>query len=79
MKRSAAPAVLLPRVQTTAAPVPDNGNGAIRHANRQRILAVANTVFACPGFAAASPAAIAAAAGLPKADVHDDFGSRQQL
>ena len=46
MKRSAAPAVLLPRVQTTATPVPDNVNGAIRHANRPRFLAAANTVCA---------------------------------
>ena len=46
MKRSAALAVLLQRVQTTATPVPDNGNGAIRQANRPRFMAAANTVCA---------------------------------
>ena len=51
--------------------------GAIRQANRERILAAANGVFARAGFAAATTAAIADAAGLPKANVHYDFGSKQ--
>ena len=51
--------------------------GAIRQANRERILAAANGVFARAGFAAATTAAIAKAAGLPKANVHYDFGSKQ--
>jgi len=53
--------------------------GLIRQANRERILGAANQVFARAGFGGATTAAIAEAAGLPKANVHYYFGSKQQL
>jgi TetR/AcrR family transcriptional regulator len=55
------------------------GKGLIRQANRERILAAANRVFARAGFGGATTAAIAEAAGLPKANVHYYFGSKAQL
>jgi len=51
----------------------------IRLANRERILAAASQVFARTGFGGATTAAIAEAAGLPKANVHYYFGSKAQL
>ena len=51
--------------------------GARCQAKREGILAAANGVFARAGFAEATAAAIADAAGLPKANVHYDFGSKQ--
>lgn len=80
MKRSAALAAAPARVKATVVPSGDiTTKGAIRQANRERILVAANGVFARAGFAAATTAAIAAAAGLPKANVHYYFGSKQQL
>ncbi len=80
MKRSAALAAAPARVKATVVPSGDiTTKGAIRQANRERILVAANGVFARAGFAAATTAAVAAAAGLPKANVHYYFGSKQQL
>jgi TetR/AcrR family transcriptional regulator len=53
--------------------------GQIRQRNRERILGAANRVFARAGFNGATTAAIAEAAGLPKANVHYYFGSKQAL
>jgi len=51
----------------------------IRQSNEALIVAVAEHVFAGAGFAGATMAAIATAAGLPKANVHYYFGSKQAL
>ena len=53
--------------------------GQIRHVNRELILGAANRVFARAGFNGATMAAIAEAAGLPKANLHYYFGSKEQL
>lgn len=53
--------------------------GHIRQANRERILAAAEQVFARAGFNGATMGAIAEAAGLPKANLHYYFGSKQEL
>jgi TetR/AcrR family transcriptional regulator len=53
--------------------------GQIRQANEAHILAAAERVFAGAGFAGATMAAIAEAAGLPKANLHYYFGSKQDL
>lgn len=80
MKRSAALAAAPARVKATVVAWGDiTTQGAVRQANRERILVAANGVFARAGFAAATTAAIAAAAGLPKANLHYYFGSKQQL
>ena len=53
--------------------------GQIRQANLQRILGAAEKVFARAGFNGATMAAIAEAAGLPKANLHYYFGSKPEL
>jgi TetR/AcrR family transcriptional regulator len=53
--------------------------GRIRRRNEAVILAAAERVFAESGFAGASMAQIAAAAGLPKANLHYYFGTKEQL
>ncbi len=53
--------------------------GQIRQTNEALILAAAEQVFAGAGFAGATTAAIAEAAGLPKANLHYYFGSKQEL
>lgn len=53
--------------------------GQIRRINRELILGAANRVFARAGFNGATTAAIAEAAGLPKANLHYYFGSKEQL
>ncbi len=53
--------------------------GPIRQANRQRILAAAEPVFARSGFNGATMAAIAEGAGLPKANLHYYFGNKHEL
>lgn len=50
-----------------------------RPAPRERILGAAEKVFARSGFGGATMAAIAEAAGLPKANLHYHFGSKQEL
>lgn len=57
----------------------DVGKGQIRQANEALILAAAEQVFAGAGFGGATMAAIAEAAGLPKANLHYYFGSKQEL
>ena len=53
--------------------------GSIRQANEALILAAAERVFAGAGFAGATMAAIAEAAGLPKANLHYYFGAKLAL
>jgi TetR/AcrR family transcriptional regulator len=53
--------------------------GQIRAENRRLILAAAERVFAAAGFKGATMAAIAEAAGLPKANLHYYFGSKPVL
>jgi TetR/AcrR family transcriptional regulator len=53
--------------------------GQIRATNRARILVAAEQVFARAGFSGATMEAIAAAAGLPKANLHYYFGSKPEL
>jgi len=63
-----------------AAAQPDEAaKGAIRQANEARILSAAERVFAGAGFAGATMAGISEAAGLPKANLHYYFGSKQDL
>lgn len=53
--------------------------GQIRQTNEALILAAGERVFAGAGFGGATMAAIAEAAGLPKANLHYYFGSKQEL
>lgn len=53
--------------------------GHIRQANESLILAAAESVFARAGFGGATMAAIAQASGLPKANLHYYFGSKEVL
>ncbi len=57
----------------------DAAKGQIRQANEALILAAAERVFAGAGFGGATMAAIADAAGLPKANLHYYFGAKQDL
>ena len=61
-------------------PAPDEAaKGQIRQANENLILNAAERVFAGAGFGGATMAAIAEASGLPKANLHYYFGSKQVL
>ena len=53
--------------------------GAKRRLNETRILEAAERIFAERGYSAASTAAIAAFAGLPKANLHYYFRTKQAL
>ena len=53
--------------------------GLIRQVNEARILGAGERVFARAGFNGATMAAIADEAGLPKANLHYYFGSKQGL
>ena len=53
--------------------------GQIRQANENIILNAAEKVFAGAGFGGATMAAIATASGLPKANLHYYFGSKEVL
>jgi TetR/AcrR family transcriptional regulator len=56
-----------------------NGGGSIRARNESRILKAAEAVFAKKGFSGASTAEIAQRAGVPKANLHYYFRTKQQL
>ena len=56
-----------------------NQGGRIRRRNRARIMEAAEEVFAEQGFTGATTAAIAARAGLPKANLHYYFGTKEAL
>src|SRR5271156_6692360 len=51
----------------------------IREGNERAILAAAESVFAEHGFGGATMAAIAARAGVPKANIHYYFPNKQRL
>src|SRR3546814_3474914 len=53
--------------------------GQIRGRNRALLLAAAEEVFATQGYRGATTAAIAKKAGLPKANVHYYFGTKEAL
>ena len=55
----------------------DTALSSIRRASRQRILAATEKVFARHGFDGATMAQLAAAAGLPKANLHYYFGTKE--
>ena len=59
--------------------VADAPKGPIRQANEALILSAAEKVFARAGFGGATMAAIAEASGLPKANLHYYFGSKEVL
>ena len=64
----------------SSSPAPEDASkGQIRQANEALILVAAERIFAGAGFAGATMAAIAEAAGLPKANLHYYFGSKQEL
>lgn len=63
----------------SASLVPDTPKGHIRQANELVILAAAEKVFARAGFGGATMAAIAIGSGLPKANLHYYFGSKEVL
>ncbi len=58
---------------------PNGEPGRIGKRNRARILQAAEALFAERGFSGATMAAIAARAGLPKANLHYYFGTKQAL
>ena len=72
-----------PRKRAIASPAPapedDAIKGQIRKSNENRILGAAEKVFARAGFSGATMAAIATASGLPKANLHYYFGSKDVL
>lgn len=71
-----------PRTRATAAsPLPEEDpiKGQIRKSNENRILGAAEKVFARAGFSGATMASIATASGLPKANLHYYFGSKDVL
>lgn len=59
--------------------VADASKGLIRQTNEVLILSAAEKVFARAGFAGATMAAIAEGSGLPKANLHYYFGSKEVL
>jgi TetR/AcrR family transcriptional regulator len=60
------------------APEPETG-GRVRQRNVARILAAAERVFAARGFEGATTSKIAREAGLPKANVHYYFGTKEAI
>lgn len=60
-------------------PGTDASQGQIRQSNERVILAAAESIFARAGFGGATMAAIAQASGLPKANLHYYFGSKEAL
>ena len=59
--------------------VTDPSKGLIRQTNEALILSAAEKVFARAGFGGATMAAIAESSGLPKANLHYYFGSKDVL
>jgi TetR/AcrR family transcriptional regulator len=64
---------------TTATAPGGRGRQARGDTAREALLAAAERVFARAGFNGATTAAIAAAAGLPKANLHYHYGSKRAL
>lgn len=65
--------------QKARAATPRNGTGSIRERNETKILQAAEAVFAKKGFNGASTAEIARRAGVPKANLHYYFRTKQRL
>jgi TetR/AcrR family transcriptional regulator len=69
--------------EQAVAPNTETGNdavqGQIRQSNERVILAAAESIFARAGFGGATMASIALASGLPKANLHYYFGSKETL
>jgi len=65
--------------EARAATGEESSPGHIRVRNRALILAAAEEVFATQGYRGATTAAIAKKAGLPKANVHYYFGTKEAL
>jgi len=59
--------------------ITEPSKGLIRQANEALILSAAEKVFARAGFSGATMAAIAEGSGLPKANLHYYFGSKDVL
>ncbi len=59
--------------------VTESSKGLIRQTNEALILSAAEKVFARAGFSGATMAGIAEASGLPKANLHYYFGSKEVL
>ncbi len=71
---------LLPMTRSTPARAADSRRpGPKRRHNEARILEAAEAVFAEAGFSGARTAAIARRAGLPKANLHYYFGTKEAL
>ena len=66
-------------LNTSNAPQDETSKGLIRQTNESRILSSAEKVFARAGFGGATMAAIATESGLPKANLHYYFGSKDVL
>ncbi|MEP3246153.1 MAG: TetR/AcrR family transcriptional regulator [Sneathiella sp.] len=56
-----------------------SNQGRIRQENKKRIMSAAEKVFSENGFRGSTTAAIAAEAGLPKANIHYYFGTKEEL
>jgi TetR/AcrR family transcriptional regulator len=69
----------MPSTRSTQTRPDDSSKGQIRQTNEAVILAAAERVFASGGFSGATMAAIAEAAGLPKANIHYYFRSKDAL
>jgi TetR/AcrR family transcriptional regulator len=67
------------RAATGAADAPSRRKAAIRATNESHLIACAEAVFAERGFQGASTALIAERAGLPKANLHYYFPTKQAL
>jgi TetR/AcrR family transcriptional regulator len=67
------------RAVARSEPAETPSKGLIRQTNEALILLGAEKVFARAGFAGATMAAIAEASGLPKANLHYYFGSKEVL
>ena len=65
--------------QHSSNPNPPNGKAGIRSVNLQKILSAAEEVIAERGYGGATMAMIAERAGLPKANLHYYYGTKEQL
>ncbi|GBQ84284.1 TetR family transcriptional regulator [Gluconacetobacter johannae DSM 13595] len=70
---------LLPSQSASSPPPQDKPAGAPRRASMQQIFRAAEHLFGRDGYKGTSMAAIAAGAGLPKANIHYYFGTKEDL
>lgn len=76
---SRAASYVAPALAEAAGSEPGGARGVIREANESRLLEAAETIFAERGYQGATTAAIAALAGLPKANLHYYFRTKEAL